>query len=45
MNVSQPAAACRYSYAVNNHIIPKFRISMSESALESGNLAEIFIEI
>ena len=31
--------------AVNNHIILKFRISMSKSALESGNLAEIFIYI
>ena len=34
-----------YIYAVNNHIILKFRISMSKSTLESGNLAEIFIEI
>jgi len=32
-------------YAVNNYIILKFRISMPKSALESGNLAEIFIEI
>ena len=29
-------------YAVNDHISLKFRISMSQSALESGNLAEIF---
>ena len=46
MNVS----SCLYTvsiriYAVNNHIILKFRISTSKSALESGNLAEIFIEI
>ena len=31
--------------AANNHIILKFRIRMSKSALESGNLAEIFIAI
>ena len=46
MNVS----FCLYTvsiciYAVNNHIILKFRISMSKSALESGNLTEIFIYI
>ena len=56
MNVS----SCLYTvsirmYAVNNHIILKFRTGMSKSALESvnlqksslksGNLVELFIEI
>ena len=34
-----------YMYALNNHIILKSRISMPKSALESGNFAEILIEI
>ena len=42
MNVSFTLSVC--IHAVNNHITVNFRVSMSKSALESGN-SEIFIEI